>query len=87
MLRTARRTFLKVSGSVIGDTAVGTTVTAAERTDRYIVLNRRNADLSEALAEPSETIELVTLSPTGVQDGQRISATCYFRVKDWSVET
>lgn len=41
MSRTNRRTFLKVSGSVIGGIAVGTTVTAAERTDRYIVTTRR----------------------------------------------
>ncbi|MFB6236703.1 MAG: S8 family serine peptidase [Halopenitus sp.] len=33
----SRRTFLKVSGGVLGGLAVGTTVTAAERTDRFIV--------------------------------------------------
>jgi hypothetical protein len=35
--RQNRRTFLKVSGGVIGGIAAGTTVTAAERTDRFIV--------------------------------------------------
>ncbi|MEF8899857.1 MAG: S8 family serine peptidase [Halovenus sp.] len=47
MSRTTRRTFLKVSGSVIGGIAVGTTVTAAERTDRFIVKTRGNAGLSD----------------------------------------
>lgn len=37
MSDTTRRTFLKVSGAALGGIAVGTQVTAAERTDRFIV--------------------------------------------------
>lgn len=42
MSRQTRRTFLKVSGSVLGGLAVGSTVTAAESRDRFIV-NTRSA--------------------------------------------
>ncbi|PSP73962.1 peptidase S8 and S53 subtilisin kexin sedolisin [Halobacteriales archaeon QS_3_64_16] len=35
--QTGRRRFLELSGTVLGGIAVGTTVTAAERTDRFIV--------------------------------------------------
>ncbi len=37
MSRHTRRTFLKVSGSVVGGIAMGATVTAATRSDRFIV--------------------------------------------------
>ncbi|QZP38700.1 S8 family serine peptidase [Halobaculum magnesiiphilum] len=37
MPRHGRRTFLKVSGGVLGGLLAGSTVTAAERTDRYVV--------------------------------------------------
>ncbi|QZX98606.1 S8 family serine peptidase [Halobaculum rubrum] len=37
MSRHGRRTFLKLSGGVLGGIFAGTTVTAAERTDRFIV--------------------------------------------------
>ncbi|MFC6794602.1 hypothetical protein ACFQFH_09955 [Halobaculum halobium] len=37
MSRHRRRTFLKLSGGVLGGIFAGTTVTAAERTDRFIV--------------------------------------------------
>ncbi|WP_049902224.1 S8 family peptidase [Halorubrum distributum] len=42
-----KRDFLKVSGSLIGGIAAGTTVTAAERTDRFIVSTGGKADLSD----------------------------------------
>lgn len=45
MPRQSRRTFLKVSGGVLGGLAVGTTVTAAERTDRFIVETGGTDDL------------------------------------------
>jgi subtilisin family serine protease len=47
MLDVTKRDFLKVSGSLIGGIAAGTTVTAAERTDRFIVSTKGNADLSD----------------------------------------
>ncbi|WP_435098045.1 S8 family serine peptidase [Halorubrum sp. N11] len=47
MPNTSKRTFLKLSGSLLGGIAVGTTVTAAERTDRFIVSTEGNADLSD----------------------------------------
>ena len=47
MLNVTKRDFLKVSGSVIGGIAAGTTVTAAERTDRFIVSTKGRADLSD----------------------------------------
>ncbi|WP_129115238.1 S8 family peptidase [Halegenticoccus tardaugens] len=37
MSRLTRRTFLTVSGGLLGGAAAGTTVTAAERTDRFVV--------------------------------------------------
>jgi hypothetical protein len=37
MSRHGRRTFLKLSGGVLGGIFAGSTVTAAERTDRFIV--------------------------------------------------
>ena len=46
MVHQHRRTFLKVSGAVLGGIAVGTTVTAATRTDRFIVKTKGRADLS-----------------------------------------
>ena len=46
MVHQCRRTFLKVSGAVLGGIAVGTTVTAATRTDRFIVKTKGRADLS-----------------------------------------
>lgn len=42
-----KRGFLTVSGSLIGGIAAGTTVTAAERTDRFIVSTTGEADLSD----------------------------------------
>jgi subtilisin family serine protease len=38
--QTGRRRFLELSGTVLGGIAVGTTMTAAERTDRFIVETR-----------------------------------------------
>jgi len=35
-----RRTFLKLSGGVLGGLFAGSTVTAAERTDRFIVTGK-----------------------------------------------
>jgi len=46
MVHQRRRTFLKVSGAVLGGIATGTTVTAATRTDRFIVKTKGRADLS-----------------------------------------
>ncbi|WP_430505345.1 S8 family serine peptidase [Haloparvum sp. PAK95] len=45
MPQQTRRTFLKVSGGVLGGIAAGTTVAAAERTDRFIVETGGNDDL------------------------------------------
>jgi subtilisin family serine protease len=45
MVRQTRRTFLTVSGAVLGGIATGTTVAAATRRDRYIVQTSGNADL------------------------------------------
>jgi len=42
----SRRRVLKVSGAVLGGIATGTTVTAAESTDRYLVTTRGNDPLS-----------------------------------------
>ena len=47
MPETTKRTFLKVSGSLLGGIAAGTTVTAAERTDRFIVSTKGKADMSD----------------------------------------
>jgi subtilisin family serine protease len=47
MSRHTRRRFLQVSGAALGGIAVGTTVTAAERTDRFIVSTSGRADLSD----------------------------------------
>ncbi|QUO46522.1 S8 family peptidase [Halorubrum ruber] len=47
MLNVTKRDVLKVSGSLIGGIAAGTTVTAAERTDRFIVSTKGKADLSD----------------------------------------
>lgn len=47
MPHTTKRTFLKVSGSLLGGIAAGATVTAAESTDRFIVSTNGTADLSE----------------------------------------
>lgn len=41
-----RRRFLTISGSVLGGIAVGTTVTAAESTEQFIVQQRGNKDIS-----------------------------------------
>ncbi|WP_436901211.1 S8 family serine peptidase [Halovenus halobia] len=46
MPHSTRREFLTVSGTVLGGIAVGTTVTAATRTDRFIVSTKGRADLS-----------------------------------------
>ena len=46
MVHQRRRTFLKVSGAVLGGIATGTAVTAATRTDRFIVKTKGRADLS-----------------------------------------
>ncbi|NHN46576.1 S8 family serine peptidase [Halostella sp. JP-L12] len=46
MVQQNRRTFLKVTGAVLGGVATGTTVTAATRGDRFLVKTRNNADLS-----------------------------------------
>ena len=43
MSHSTRREFLTVSGTVLGGVAVGTTVTAATRTDRYIIKTSGNA--------------------------------------------
>ncbi|MDB2241875.1 hypothetical protein [Halorubrum ezzemoulense] len=47
MSNLTKRKFIKVSGSVIGGIAAGTTVTAAARTDRFIVSTKGKADLSD----------------------------------------
>ncbi|EMA58362.1 S8 family peptidase [Halorubrum kocurii] len=47
MPNTTKRTFLKLSGSLLGGIALGTTVTAAERTDRFIVSTKEKAKLSD----------------------------------------
>jgi len=41
MVRTTRRRFLQVSGTLLGGIAAGTTVTAAESTDRFIVTAKK----------------------------------------------
>ncbi|WP_135822443.1 S8 family peptidase [Halostella litorea] len=41
-----RRSFVKLSGAVLGGIAAGTTVTAATASDRYLVDTRGNVDLS-----------------------------------------
>jgi len=46
MSNITKRTFLKLSGSLLGGIAAGTTVTAAERTDRFIVSTKGKAKLS-----------------------------------------
>jgi len=46
MPQSTRREFLTVSGAALGGIAVGTTVTAAARTDRFIVSTKGRADLS-----------------------------------------
>ncbi|MFC5366982.1 S8 family peptidase [Salinirubrum litoreum] len=47
MSQHSRRTFMKLSGGVLGGIAVGTTVTAAERTDRFLVETKKTS--AEAL--------------------------------------
>ncbi|HET7325401.1 MAG TPA: S8 family serine peptidase [Halococcus sp.] len=47
MVRQTRRTFLKVSGAALGGIAVGTTVTAAESRERFIVDAKRVRDTSD----------------------------------------
>ncbi len=47
MSETSRRTFLQISGTVLGGIAVGSQVTAAARTDRFIVSTGGRADLSD----------------------------------------
>lgn len=43
MSEQTRRNVMKIAGSALGGIAVGSTVTAAERTDRYIVDTKRKA--------------------------------------------
>ncbi|WP_336037618.1 S8 family peptidase [Halobacterium yunchengense] len=43
MVRHTRRTFLKVSGSLLGGVAVGSTVTAAESAERFLVDTKRGS--------------------------------------------
>ncbi|MFB6176670.1 MAG: S8 family serine peptidase, partial [Halobaculum sp.] len=47
MSRETRRTFLELTGAALGGIALGSTVTAAERTDRFLVSTRGNANLGK----------------------------------------
>ncbi|WP_233516822.1 hypothetical protein [Haloferax sp. Atlit-6N] len=50
-----RRTFLKLSGSLLGGVAAGSTVVAAERTDRFIV-DLGGGDASAATSADLEVV-------------------------------
>lgn len=70
MARQTRRRFLQVSGSVIGGIAAGTTVTAAERTDQFIVKTKGNeqpADLTVVHEMPGVNLAVVAGSEADVK--------------------
>lgn len=73
MSHSSRRTFLKVSGAVLGGIATGTTVTAATRTDRFIVETRGNVDFSglEVIHEMPGTNYVVVRGDESDIDGRR----------------
>ncbi|WP_266076931.1 hypothetical protein [Haladaptatus caseinilyticus] len=58
-----RRSFLKISGTVMGGIAVGTTVTAAKSTDRFIVKSNTvsSADLESNGVEVVHDLSAVDL--------------------------
>lgn len=74
MSRQTRRTFLKTSGAVVGGIAVGTTVTAAERTDRFIVSTEGGADLSDlTVVHELEGVDYAVVEGTETAVNQSVS--------------
>ena len=70
-----RRTFLTVSGAVLGGIAAGTTVTAAERTDRFIVETNGTGVPSEVEVVhqlPSVGYAVVTGSESTLEQSKKI---------------
>jgi subtilisin family serine protease len=70
-----RRTFLKTSGALLGGIAAGTTVTAAERTDRFLVRTRGTAaprDLEVVHEMPELDVAVVRGSEKAVRKSQRV---------------
>ncbi|MDR5673207.1 S8 family serine peptidase [Halalkaliarchaeum sp. AArc-GB] len=70
-----RRTFLKVSGAVLGGIATGTTVTAAERTDRFIVETKGGSlpgDLEVIHEMPGVDFAIVRASEPELQDARGV---------------
>jgi subtilisin family serine protease len=70
-----RRTFLKTSGALLGGIAAGTTVTAAERTDRFIVQTRgksvpRGLDVVHEM--PGVDVAVVRGSEKDVRKSRRV---------------
>jgi subtilisin family serine protease len=71
----SRRTFLKVSGALLGGIATGTTVTAAERTDRFIVQTRGKSaprDLDVVHEMPGVDVAVVRGSEKAVRKSKRV---------------
>ncbi|MFW5903336.1 MAG: S8 family serine peptidase [Halolamina sp.] len=70
-----RRTFLKTSGALLGGIAAGTTVTAAERTDRFIVQTRGKSaprDLDVVHEMPGVDVAVVRGSEKAVRKSKRV---------------
>jgi len=70
-----RRTFLKTSGALLGGIAAGTTVTAAERTDRFIVQTRGTSaprDLDVVHEMPGVDVAVVRGSEKAVRKSKRV---------------
>ncbi|UWG51835.1 Subtilisin-like serine protease [Halalkaliarchaeum sp. AArc-CO] len=70
-----RRTFLKVSGAVLGGIATGTTVTAAERTDRFIVQTNGESlprELEVVHEMPGVDFAVVRASASELQDARGV---------------
>jgi len=70
-----RRTFLKTSGALLGGIAAGTTVTAAERTDRFIVQTRGTSapkDLDVVHEMPGVDVAVVRGSEKDVRKSRRV---------------
>jgi subtilisin family serine protease len=70
-----RRTFLKTSGALLGGIAAGTTVTAAERTDRFIVQTRGNSapgGLDVVHEMPGVDVAVVRGSEKAVRKSKRV---------------
>lgn len=71
-----RRSFLKVSGAVLGGIATGTTVTAAERTDRFIVKTKGNnlpTDLAIVHELPGVNYAVVRGTESDVKSAKRVN--------------